>query len=156
MELKYFKPQQEGFVTYDADFLTLLAGVPLVCLLVGWGISVFVRGYVVDFQSVNTTVRTLAPLWMLLSLHWLSTATVRIRIIPARHAMIREYLFGIYRKEYMLAAPLEVTVSTHYHSGRRVDSDVYVKTRQGFVTVRRFPQSKQVEPFIEELKSLFD
>jgi hypothetical protein len=124
-------------------------------LLLGWTISVFITGYVIDFQSINAVVRTLAPLWIIVSLYWLSIGLVRIKIIPAHNEMIKDYLFGIYKKKYVLSMPLDVSVSTTYQRGKRIDSDVYVKTPQASIKVRRFPKSNQIEPFIEEFKSLF-
>lgn len=151
MELKFFKQRQDSFVTHANNLLTLL----LAILLLGWSISVFIRGYVLDFSSINTIVRTLAPLWVLLSLYWLGIAIVRISVIPARHEMIKEYLFGLYKRRFTLSIPLEVSVSTHYKNGKRVGTDVQVKTPVKVVKVRAFPNSRQIEPFINEFKSLF-
>lgn len=152
MELKFFKKKQNSFVTHSTNSFMIILGT----LLLGWAISVFIAGYVINFQSINAVVRTLAPLWIIVSLYWLSIALVRIKINPAHNEMIKEYLFGIYKKKYVLSKPLDVSVSTTYQRGKRIDSDVYVKTTQASVKVRRFPKSNQIEPFIAEFKSLFN
>ena len=137
-------------------FLTYLLLLLLIAVfLLGWSISIFLKGYAVDLKSINTIVRTLAPLWIILALYWLSIAIVKIRLVPTRHKMTKEYLFGLYKKEFTLSSPLEVSVSTNYQNGKRIGSDVRVKTPQKPIKIRTFRNSEKIDPFINELKSLF-
>ncbi|UAY55417.1 hypothetical protein [Arachidicoccus terrestris] len=151
MERKFFKQRQDGFVTHAINSFILIMG----AVLLVWSISVFARGYIFDFQSFNVAIRSLAPAWVILSLYWLAIGVVRIKIVPASHEMTKQYLFGLYSKRYSLSDPLDVFVATHYQRGKRVESDVLVKTSQGNVKVRTFPKSTQIDPFIREFKSLF-
>lgn len=159
-QLSTYKKTAHDFYFYDVNTLLIILGAALFGLSVWWIYNFDVSNLQFFLQNPKyptPLLKFLSPLLLLFSLASFGRGVLRIRVNPRSNLVIKEYLFGVFKKNYKIKTPVECFIQSNRQNGRHTETDVRISVtnyKENSIILRHFYKTKDVEQFITETKQI--